>query len=269
MPVVRNWLRRQLSDGRFELAHASPENESELLGELADAFHRVTVGHPLHLTYTFEQLAAEKRILRPEDVFDADPCPSGDIRKYYGALWARLSHAGKDALNLAAAAEFIWPVNGLGECTGIPASEIRREIGFLFHHSEVGMLPFHGSLLVFVRELPEHTERVAALLPYVASWLENTTPQYLRWGWLWVKQARIGQEQELENRPNRDWMLESLALGYPVDQVQYILRAASQLCFKNLKLERAVELRLLRDRLTYGSNHQFDSSSVWKDARSN
>ena len=54
-------------------------------------------------------------------------------------------------------------------------------------------------------------------------------------------------------------MLDSLAQGYPVDQVLRILRLAGQSCLINLKLPRAVELRLLTDRLEYSSNHQFDS----------
>ena len=110
---------------------------------------------------------------RRDDVLECDPCPSGDIRKYYSTLWSRLSFSGKDALHLATAAEFIWPTNGLGECTNVPASDIRKEIGFLFYNSEVGIAPFHGSLLAFVSELQEHDDRVVALLPRVAQWLEQ------------------------------------------------------------------------------------------------
>jgi hypothetical protein len=260
LAVVGHWLEKQLEAGRCELMHDSPQTHREIFVDVTEAFHEVTSGHPLHLTYTFEHLAAEKRRLMSDDVLNCDPCPSGDIRKYYSSLWNRLSFAGKDALHLAAAADFIWPENGLGECTGVLASEIRREIGFLFHNCEVGILPFHGSLLVFISELAEYPGRVAELLPRVAEWLDKTSSEYLRWAWLWLIRARIGKCSELEENPNRQWMLDSLALGYPVDQVQRILRGAAQSCFSSLKLARAVELRLLMNRLDYGSNHQFDST---------
>ena len=259
MTAVGHWLEAQLSAGRFELMHDSPERHTELLFEVTEAFHQVTSGHPLHLTYTFEHLSTEKRHLMRDDVLECDPCPSGDIRKYYSTLWNRLSFSGKDALHLATAAEFIWPTNGLGECTNVPASDIRKEIGFLFYNSEVGIMPFHGSLLAFVLELQEHDDRVAALLPRVAQWLEQSAPPYLQWAWLWIINAKVGNSRDLEDLPNRQWMLDSLAQGYPVDQVLRILRLAGQSCLINLKLPRAVELRLLTDRLEYSSNHQFDS----------
>jgi hypothetical protein len=259
MTAVGHWLEAQLSAGRFELMHDSPQRHTELLFEVTEAFHQVTSGHPLHLTYTFEHLSTEKRRLMRDDVLECDPCPSGDIRKYYSTLWNRLSFSGKDALHLATAAEFIWPTNGLGECTNVPASDIRKEIGFLFYNSEVGIMPFHGSLLAFVSELQEHDDRIAALLPRVALWLEQSAPPYLQWAWLWIINSRVGKSGDLEDLPNRQWMLESLARGYPVDQVLRILRLAGQSCLINLKLPRAVELRLLTDRLEYGSNHQFDS----------
>jgi NACHT domain len=257
--VVGRWLAKQLAAGRFELMHDSPQTRADLFRDITEAFHQVTSGHPLHLTYTFEHLSTEKRRLLPDDVFSCDPCPSGDIRKYYRTLWNRLSFAGKDALHLATAADFIWPENGLGQCTGLSGSEIRREIGFLFQNSEVGILPFHGSLLVFISELPEHSARVADLLPRVADWLENAASAYLRWAWLWIIKAKTGLSKDLRENPNRQWMLDSLALGYPVEQVQRILRGAAESCFTSLKLTRAVELRLLMDRLDYGSKHQFDS----------
>jgi hypothetical protein len=259
LTAVGHWLESQLVANRFELMHDSPERHTELLFEITEAFHSVTSGHPLHLTYTFEHLSTEKRRLMRDDVLSSDPCPSGDIRKYYSTLWNHLSFSGKDALHLATAAEFIWPTSGLGECTGVPASDIRKEIGFLFYNSEVGIMPFHGSLLAFVSELPEHNERVGELLPRVAGWLEQNAPKYLRWAWLWLINAKVGKSNGLEDTPNRQWMLDSLAQGYPVDQALRILRSAGQSCLMNLKLPRAVELSLLTDRLEYGSNHQFDS----------
>ena len=93
---------------------------------------------------------------------------------------------------MTTAAEFIWPTNGLGECTNVPASDIRKEIGFLFYNSEVGIMPFHGSLLAFVSDLQEHDDRVVALLPRVAQWLEQSAPSYLQWAWLWIFNARVG-----------------------------------------------------------------------------
>lgn len=259
LTAVGHWLEAQLAASRFELMHDSPEQHTELLFELTEAFHSVTFGHPLHLTYTFEYLSTEKRRLTRDDVLGSDPCPSGDIRRYYSTLWNRLSFPGKDALHLATAAEFIWPTNGLGECTGVLASDVRKEIGFMFYNSEVGIMPFHGSLLAFVSELPEHNKRVFELLPRVAEWLEQSAPKYLRWAWLWLINAKVGKRNELEDTPNRQWMLDSLAQGYPVDQVLRILRSAGQSCFINLKLDRAVELCLLTDRLEYSSNQQFDS----------
>lgn len=259
LTAIRIWLQNQFSAKRFEIPDRSYPADHDPLTDLAESFQEISDGHPLHLTYSFEALMREQRQLTPEIVKELPECPGGDIKRYYRTLWQRLSYGAKDALHLVAATRFIWPVFGLEDCLDIRAGELNREISHLFYSTEAGNVPFHGSILAFVREENEHEKRVEYLLPSVVKWLETKSPGFHKWGWLWLLKARIGQQYELVTAPTRNWVIDSLARGYPQSQIVVILSAAERLAFESRRFARAVRLRWLKIRLLNGIKFQIQN----------
>jgi hypothetical protein len=225
---------------------------------LARAFQDVTGSHPLVLTYAFEALVRQHRVLEPSTVRSNALAPDGDIRKYYGMLWQQLPNHAKDALHLLADTGFIWPPLGLETCLGTEPGELSPAIGHLLHNSEAGQVAFHGSLYAFVREITEHAGRVQVLLPGVVAWLQNQAPRFHRWGWQWLYEARAGDPRNLLARPDRNWVIESLAAAYPRDQVEAILGRAEEIAFSNGDFADAIRIRWLKTRVYNGPQFQVD-----------
>lgn len=256
LTAIKRWLAAQLDAHRFGIPRSNKTPTADPLPGLAEQFHRASAGHPLYLTYSFEALVRENFELTADLVGALPDCPGNDIRAYYRALWNGLSFAAKDALHLVADAGFIWPLQGLETCLAVRAGILGREISHLFDTTDAGQVPFHGSLLAFVREDAEHDGRVAARLPQVVSWLADEAPEFLRWGWLWLTQARLNNPTDLVGRPDRKWVIDSLARGYPVQQVLEILGTAERLAFGSNEFARALRLRLLKNRVRYGPDFQ-------------
>lgn len=254
---IESWLRAQFDAGRFELPDVRGPEAGGLVG-LASAFQDITGSHPLVLTYAFEALVKQSRVLDPSAVRANALAPDGDIRKYYGMLWQGLSNHAKDALHLLADTGFIWPPLGLETCLGIEAGELSPAIGHLLHNKEAGQVAFHGSLYVFVRELAEHGGRVQILLPRVVAWLQNQSPRFHRWGWQWLYEARAGDPRNLLDRPDRNWVVESLAAAYPQTQIETILGSAEEIAFSNGDFAHAIRIRWLKTRVYNGPQFQID-----------
>lgn len=253
-PCVRDWLEQQLSANRFELSDRGDEE----LPEVAAALYNQSSGHPLVLTYVFERLARNHRILTRRLVEDDALKPEGDILRYYGVLWRELTFVAKDALHLIADAGFTWPLLGLEGCLGVPPRELNPQIGHLFYVTEAGLQPFHGSLLAYIRDLEEHSERISSCLPKVISWLDAQAPEFLRWGWLWIYEDRAGQQENLLTLPSRDWAIESLVKGYPREQIGKILERSEERAFRLGNYPLAITHRWLKIRLENGPQFQID-----------
>lgn len=260
LPSVRFWLEKRLEGDQFEIREKHPQETISPIAQLTTAFHNISQGHPLHLTYSFEALKLHHRLLLPEDVAKLPTCPDGDIRTYYRALWLRLSHDARDALHLVAECDFPWPILSLEETLGIRAGTLQTEIRHLLYDAEAGLVPFHGSLPAYIRDVDEHTVRAAHLAPKVVSWLAESAPQYHRWGWLWIFQTKIGSPEDLISQPNRDWVIESLAKAYPEHQMVKILATAESTALEQQNYARAVRLRWLKTRLLNGPKFQVDDS---------
>ena len=254
---IESWLRAQLDAGRFELESARRPDADCLVG-LARAFQNVTGSHPLVLTYAFEALLRQHRVLEPSTVRSIALAPDGDIRKYYGMLWQQLPNQARDALHLLADTGFIWPPLGLETCLGTEPDELSPAIGHLLHNSEAGQVAFHGSLYAFVREITGHAGRLQILLPKVVAWLQNQAPRFHRWGWQWLYEARAGDPRNLLARPDRNWVIESLATAYPRDQVEAILGRAEEIAFGNGDFAHAIRMRWLKTRVYNGPQFQVD-----------
>lgn len=258
MASTRAWLQLQLEGNRFELPDAPLELADNQITGLAESFHRSSGGHPLHLVYSFENVVHENRILTPDLIKDLPDCPNGDIRIYYQKLWQRLSYSAKDALFLVAESDFIWPTFGLEDCLEIKYGDLDREIGHLFYVTTAGRIPFHESILAFVRSESDYSTRIAKLLPRAVEWLESKAPVFLRWGWLWLLKTKNGQAEDLVTKPDRDWVISSLAKAYPLNQIIQVLSVAETKALESRKFARAIRIRLLKTRTLNGTDFQVD-----------
>ncbi len=229
----------------------SPQRRSEMIDEIATAFFNISQGHPLHLIYAHESLIRAGRPTSADEIQLLPPCPDGDIRAYYQGLWVRLSAEAKNALHMLAGSDFFWPSLGIRQVLGDFS-----QIDHLLEPRNVGMVPFHASIFAWVRERDDHAESYQALLPKIINWLANDAPEYWRWGWLWLAKAQAGDFKDLLAGATRDWVVESLARGWPDQQIENILAVAEAKTFKDGDLPRTVSLRSLKTRVSNAREFQ-------------
>lgn len=249
--AVHLWLEAQDAARPMILSQTGHRRRSEKLADMAAALFRVSRGHPLHLIYALEGLLRTGKEISADDIDALPPCPDGDIRSYYKALWVKLSVPARNVLHALAGSDFFWPDLGIRECLGDYS-----EIEFLLEPRNAGMIPFHQSVFAYVREMPDHAASYAALLPKIVLWLETRAPEYWRWGWLWLAQAETGNFKPLFEGASRDWVVSSLAGGWPERQIARILSAAESAAFEQGDLPQTIRLRSLKTRVLNARDYQ-------------
>ncbi len=234
------------------------ENRGRWLKEMADAFQTISNGHPLHLIYSMETLVHNRSPVKESDILALPQCPDGDIRSYYGALWHSLPEVSKEILHLLAASGFNWVRGGIFQCLGDSPKYLEgwKKIQHMIEARRTMVLPFHGSILAYLTERPEHQEASARLITKVVAWLTQDAPEYWRWAWLWLSEAKAGKPRNLIDGPSREWMIESLCKGYPITQVQKIIVGSERAALEAEEYPRLVELRALEVRLLNGFEFQ-------------
>jgi len=250
--AVHRWVLQQDKARPLILRfNPTPQRRAEMLDEIAGAFFDISQGHPLHLIYAYEGLIRAGRPTSAEEIRLLPPCPDGDIRAYYRGLWVHLSADAKNALHMLAGSGFFWPSLGIRQVLGDFS-----QIDYLLEPRNVGMVPFHSSIFAWVRERADHAESYQALLPKIINWLANDAPEYWRWGWLWLAKAQAGDFKDLLAGAMRDWVVESLAKGWPDQQIENILAAAEAKTFEDGDLPRTVSLRSLKTRISNARKFQ-------------
>ena len=252
---VQSWIKQQYAAKRLRLRKSGFGGTVALeLGKIGTAFFKISAGHPLHLIYSFETLVKGGGCIDAEEVSLLPACPDGDINNYYQLLWTKLPDTARDIMHLIAGSDFCWPFDGIvknfGQLDGI---------GFLLEHRRIGLVPFHGSILAFVREMPEHKPRFLALLPRVLKWLTKDAPSYLRWGWLWLMKAKAGDAKPLLKEATRQWVINSMQAGWPLTQMLTILSEAETIAFNDGDYPRTIELRSLKTRISNAEEFQLNS----------
>ena len=242
--AVHHWIDAQDKSGRLIIASDFDEYRQKQVEEIGTAFFNISYGHPLHLIYAFESLVRTGQAIRVEDVQHIPPCPDGDIRTYYSGLWNTLAPQSRSILHMLAGSEFHWPRFGVLQCIGV-----YDEVAFLLENRRSGIVPFHGSIFAFVRELDDHPDIFKAMLPKIVTWLETQAPPFWKWGWLWLCQAKLGDFGPLMSGVSRDWAVNSLAEGWPERQAIKILEVAEAHAFSKGDLTRTVRLRSIKTRL--------------------
>ena len=127
-------------------------------------------------------------------------------------LWQKLTHPQRDALHLLCKYPFFWPRRAFSDpiLTTGAVHVYARGIEHLLHDTSVGLKPFHESLIVFVTEQDDHTERGEVLSSVTEEWLRDKAPPALRESWLWTVQAQRGNKFA-----TRGWSHERLGLRPP------------------------------------------------------
>ena len=256
--AVLRWLRFQDKAGRLNIDLAPRQTRSQGVRTIASALYDVSQGLPLHLIYSFEALVLTGGAVTAEIVSALPACPTGDIRDYYRSLWERIGPKSRTILHVLAGLEFGPPPSAMHECFGRSDATLAAfaEINHLLDRREIEVRPFHGSLFAFVRDLPDHDSTFAAHAADVLTWLETRAPEYWHWAWLWIIKAQLGDPAALLARPSREWAINSLVSGYPVEQLVTILYHAEQAAFNAFDLPRFLVLRSLKTRALNGPEFQ-------------
>ena len=237
----------------------TPERRAEMIDEIAGTFFDISRGHPLHLIFAYEGLIRAGCPTSSEDVRLLPQCPDGDIRTYYKGLWVRLGVDARNALHMLAGSDFFWPSLGIRQVFGDFS-----QIDHLLEPRNVGMVPFHSSIFAWVRERVDHAECYQALLPKIINWLANDAPEYWRWGWQWLAKAQAEDFGDLLSGATRDWVVESLAKGWPHQQIENILATAEKKTFEDGDLPRTISLRSLKTRVSNAPDFQSRNFAAYR-----
>lgn len=248
--AIGHWLENQNSARPLALKWEGRNTEEEL-SKIAKALFEISSGHPLHLIYAYEALVRSGKPIDESDVKALPSCPDGDIRSYYKGLWSRISPRAREILHVLAGSGFYWPASGIRDCIGD-----FHEIEFLLEPHYSGMRPFHESIFAWLRGRDDHEKIYNTLQPKVIYWLENSAPEYWRWGWLWLTKAANGDFSDLIAGANSSWAADSLAKGWPEQQIANILAGAEQHTFDIGDLAATVRLRSIKAGVLNVREHQ-------------
>ena len=247
--AIGRWLESQ--NCARPLALKREDRNTEELSKIAKALFEISGGHPLHLIYAYEDLVRSGKPIDESDVQALPSCPDGDIRSYYQGLWSRISPRSRQILHMLAGSGFYWPASGIRDCIGD-----FHEIEFLLEPHNSGMKPFHESIFAWLRGRDDHETDYNTLRPKIIDWLENSAPEYWRWGWLWLAQAANGDFSNLIAGANSSWAADSLAKGWPEQQIANILAGAEQRTFDIGDLAATVRLRSIKTRVLNARKYQ-------------
>ena len=201
--------------------------------QLSDSLYSRTRGHPLLNRYIVERIKGEGKHLTTDSIEGIPETPADSVEDYYRALWVSLTPEARDVVFLLAIAQFRWPEGGLFECLRLADYEQASSadgvaaVSHLLRRDEVGLGPFHGSVLLFAGKQQEFAAREPALRAATIKWLEDEAPDYWRRSHLWLLQLKAGDANPLLVGSNRRWVLEAVAAGHPLEEVMRVLQAAA------------------------------------------
>lgn len=283
--AVLSYLHQSVQTGRLSRGfepgepegHAEPEGveapevsaareavAQQELQSAAAALRARTNGHPLHVIYATSALVLAGGKVTRWDVDQLTGDLSQDAKFYYGSLWERLSASLKDALRLVCAFPFFWPRTAFDEIATamkLAAPEIEK-VEHLLHSSAAGLKVFHESLAVYVRSTDGYADRIAALRPEVARWLETLASDALRVNWLWTVQAQLGDPSHLIAGLTRDWVLLRLEEGYPQSLFDTLITDAVAAALDRAEFAQAYRLQHLKARMVEGSQYQMPDEDM-------
>lgn len=221
------------------------------INKISKALFEISGGHPLHLIYAYEALVRSGKPIDSSAVKALPSCPDGDIRSYYKGLWLKISPPARQILHMLAGSGFHWPASGIRDCIGD-----FHEVEFLLEPHNSGLKPFHESIFAWLRSRDDHENKYQAIRPKVIEWLEGNAPEYWRWGWLWLTQAASGNYSPLISGADLFWAADSLAKGWPEQQIANVLACAEKHTFEKGDLASTVKFRSIKTRVMNAREYQ-------------
>lgn len=236
--------------------------------EISQTLLDISHGYPLHIIYSLNSLQLADKNISKYDVERLPTCPDGDIHEYYENLWVSLSESAKEILLLIANADFSWPdKTHIGYCfnDSLTFQNSFSEIQHLIEQRLSGISPFHGSLFVYLRRKDTFVESRDRLNRISQTWINTHAPEYWRWGWEWIIEANLGNTTPLLQGINRDWLVQSLCNGYPLEHIEHIFSVAEHIAFDQNQYPELLRLRILKTRLLNGPEFQIQNFSNFLD----
>jgi len=255
-------LTKLISSNRLYTNRPAQDSKVETK-KAAQALHAITHGYPLHVIYSIEYLAQQNLPLSSYSLEKLPSCSDGNIETYYSELWKSLNNKQRDVLHLCCGFQFTWPKTGLSTVLKDNTSDYPniKAVSHMLFEGISGVRPFHESLVVFVKNIDEHSERIQALLPEVCNWLESVeAPTHLKDKWLWSSHARLGNSTPLREGLSRNWVLDKLAEGINQKDLIRLLTEAETIAFQENEFAEAYKHRSLKTRLLNGPEFQIDDT---------
>lgn len=208
------------------------------LHELAGAVFKLCAGNPLHLRYTLRALRSRS----PSAQVTAYDCRglvpySGDIAKYYAALWRNLSTAAK-SLALSLVCSSIEPTQvqilDWARLLQLPldkASDALSEIRHLLRERRELLAIFHNSFRQFLLDSHDYGLLQQQLKRMLRTWLETTNNPTLKWAHLPILAYQLGDPSRLLSI-DRNWLIDAHCHPHLPSQIDENLTFAAEAAFK-------------------------------------
>jgi hypothetical protein len=245
--------------------------QSEIV-EISQALLDISHGYPLHIIYSLNSLMLEGKKVSKYDVESLPACPDGDIHVYYENLWISLSASAKEILLLIANADFSWPnKTHISYCfeDSLTFQKSFSEIQHLIEQRLSGITAFHGSLFIYIKRKDGYAQSRDRLNRISQIWINQHAPEYWKWGWEWIIEANLGNTNSLLQGITREWLIQSLCKGYPLEHIQHIFNVAEHITFGQKLYPELLRLRILKMRLLNGPEFQIQDFSDFLDCSLN
>jgi hypothetical protein len=260
--AVRKWI------GYHEDKISLPNDmyKENILNRLAEAFHEKSGGLPLYLHYAMEKIRYQRQDISFDTIDNLPGCPHDGANGYYNIMLRSLNDEDKQILYLLTICPFHWNQNEIVECldpegrkTSLVIRSV-REIKYLMREDLSGLSLFHDSLRVFLKNQNDFSTYSSSLKPVVIEWLDRKAPEVVKWEYLWLIKAEIGDEEPLLNGPNRKWVVNAISKSFPRNGISQILSKSALVALRRGNIARVVEIGFLLD--YFNSVFERDSESI-------
>ncbi len=254
---ICNYIKKHVESKRFFL-NCHNDEKFEEIKKCANVLQKSTQGYPLYLVYLSEYIANNRITLNSYEINQLNFPKIDRISDYYTRLWNRLTYKQQAVLHLTCGFQFAWPRSGISQVIHDDhdnAPSINK-VTHLLTEDIAGVRPFHESLIVFVKNHNTHQERIQAMLHDVCKWLNTNASIYLKNNWLWYCLAKNGDSLPLREGVTRDWILNNLITGMPIDSCVRLLSEAERYSFQDLCYHEAYYHRNLKYKLINGPDYQ-------------
>jgi hypothetical protein len=261
--AVRKWLDHH--SAQIPLPEDDDSRE-RVMNLLASAFLAKGEGHPLWLKYAMSALQEGGIPVTEQNVRGLPGCPNHQITSYYDQLWAAIPEESRLILHLFGATGFPWKGDWITQCLdpeSTSLAQVNRGLGQVRHllsPTNLGLRPFHSSLLTFIEDREEHDHCREAVTGRALAWLATKAPAYWKWAYEWRLHHKLGNSQPLLTGLTREWCIEAIARRYSATEGHALLTLGTVTSIEADDLPRFVEIGLLRD--YHGIAHDYRSDTL-------